>query len=80
MLLAYCISPSSMAWNSVVSNTWSLISSVPGISQYRSLGNKIPTFLVSLLSLAVGKSPSLLVRASGFPPFFPGRYSILKLY
>jgi len=79
-LLAFSISPSSLSRNSVVSNMSSLISSVSGISQYRSFGSKIPTFRVSLLSQAVGRSPSLLVRASGFPPSLPGRYSILKLY
>jgi len=78
--LTFCISHSSLSWNSVVSNTPSLISSVSGISQYRSFGSRIPTFRVSLLPPAVGRSPSLLVRASGFPPSFPGRYSILKLY
>jgi len=78
-LLSFCISPSSFSRNSVVSNMSSLISSVSGISQYRSFGSKIPTFRVSLLSPAVG-SPSLLVRVSGFPPSLPGRYSILKLY
>ena len=79
-LRAFCISPSSLSWNSVVSTTSSLISSVSGISQYRHLGNKIPTFRVSLLSPAVRTSPSVLVRASRFPPSFPDRYSILKLY
>jgi len=79
-LLAFCISPSFLSRNSGVSNMSSLISSMPGISQYRYFGSNIPTFRVSLLSPAVGRSPSLLVRASGFPPSFPGRYSILKLY
>jgi len=79
-LCAFCISPSSLSQNSVVSNMSSLISSVSGICQYRSFGSKIPTFHVSLLSPAVGRSPSLLVRASGFPSSFPGLYSILKLY
>ena len=80
VLLAFCISPSSLSWNSVVSSTSSLIPSSFRISQYRSLGSKIPTFRVRLLSPAVGRSPSLLVKASGFPPYFPGRYWILKLY
>jgi len=79
-LLAFCISPSSLSWNPVFSNTSSSISSISGISHYCSLGNKIPTCLVSHLSPAVGRSPPLLVRPSGFPPPFPGRYSILKLY
>jgi len=79
-LLTFCISPSSLSWNSVAYNMSSLISSVTGISQYLSLGNKVPTFRVSLLSPAVGRSPCRLVSASGFPPSFPGRYSILKLY
>jgi len=79
-LLAFCISPSFLSRNSVLSNMSSLISSVSGLSQYRSFGCKIPTFRLSVLSPAVGKSPSLLVRVSGFPPCFPGRYSILKLY
>jgi len=79
-LLAFCISPSFLSRNSVVSHMSSLISSVSGISHCRSFGSKIPTFRVSLFSPAVGRSPSLLVRASVFPPSFPGRYSILKLY
>jgi len=79
-LLGFCISPSSSSRHSVVSSTSRLISSVSGISQYRSLGNKIPTFRVRLLSPAVGRSPSRLVRASGFPPSFLGGYSVLKLY
>ena len=79
-LLAFCISPSFLSRNSIVSNMSILISLVSGISPYRPFGSKIPTFRVSLLSPAVGRSPSLLVRASGFPPSFPGRYSILKLY
>jgi len=79
-LLAFCISPSFLSRDSFVYNMLSLISLVTGISQYRSFCPKIPTFRVSLLSPAVGSSPSLLVRASGFPPSFPGRYSILKLY
>jgi len=79
-LLAFCIPPSFFSRNSVVSNMSSLISSVFGVSQYHSFGSKIPTFRLSLLFLAVGRSPSLLVRASGFPPSFPGQYSTLKLY
>ena len=79
-LLAFCISPSFLSRNSVVFNIWSSISSRSGISQYRSLASKIPRFRVSLLSPAVGRLPSLLVRASGFPTSFPGQYSILKLY
>jgi len=80
LLLAFCISPSFFSQNSVVSNMSSLISSVSGISQYGSFRSRIPTFRVSLLSPAVGRSPSLRLRASGFPPSFPGLYSILKLY
>jgi len=79
-LLACCISPSSLSRNSVVSNMSRLISSVSGISQYRSFGSKIPRYGVSLLSSAVGRSPAFLVKLSGFPPSLPGRYSILNFY
>ena len=79
-LLAFCLSSSFLSRNSVVSIVSSLKSAVSGISQYRSLGSKIPTFRMSLSSPAVGRSPSLLVRASCFPPSFPGPYSILKFY
>src|ERR1700712_5211985 len=78
-VLAFCISPSSLSWNSAISIALILISSSFGMSQY-SLGSRIPTFLVSLLSPAVGRSPARLVRASGFPPSFPSRYMILKVY
>src|SRR6195952_2654979 len=78
-LLAPWILPRSLSWNSASSSASILISSFSGKSQH-SLGSRIPTFLVSLLSPAVGRSPARLVRASGFPPSFPGRYTILKLY
>jgi len=32
----------------------------------------------SLSSPSLGRSPGLRVKASGFPPAFPGRYVILK--
>src|ERR1700712_4493255 len=78
-LLASWILPSSLSWNSASSSASILTSSSFGMSQYF-LGSKVPTFLVSLLSPTVGRSPARLVRASGFPPSFPGRYMILKLY
>ena len=55
LLLAFCVSPSPLSWNSVLSNTSRLIYSVSGISQYRSFGNRIPTFCLSILSPAVGR-------------------------
>jgi len=79
-LPSFYISHSSLSWNAVFSNMSSLISSLSGMSQYRSFGSKIPVCWVSLWSPAVGRSPSRLVRSSGFPPSFPGQYSILKLY
>ena len=72
ILLASCISPLFLSWNSVVSNRSSLISWVSGMSQYRSFCSQIPTFLVSLSLPAVGRSPSLLLRESDFPSSFPG--------
>jgi len=52
----------------------------PGMSQFHSFGRKIPIFLVSRISPAVGRSPALMASTSGFPPSFTGLYTILKLY
>src|SRR6266852_8563691 len=47
--------------------------------KYLSLGSRTRCLCVFLLSSGVGRSAVLLVKASGFPPCFPGRYSMLRL-
>src|SRR6266852_9295887 len=73
--LVYSCNSCCHSLSSVVIVTIMFISSL----KYLSLGSRTCRLCVFLLSSGVGRSAFLLVKASGFPPCFPGQYSMLRL-